>query len=146
MTPKTIQALTVRRTIAADPQRVFDAWTQPAHMVNWACPEGATLDTVRTDIRVGGSYLLKMTNPEGETYTAFGTYREVDPPHRLVYTWDWKEEAHRMGETLVTVEFIDRDGATEVVLRHEGFPSTEAREGHDQGWASCLDKLVAMFA
>jgi uncharacterized protein YndB with AHSA1/START domain len=141
----TLHSLVVRRTIAADVQRVFEAWTQPAHMVHWACPEGATLKTVQTDLRVGGSYVLEMVNQDGSPHTAFGTYREVDPPRRLVYTWDWKEEEFQVGETIVTVEFNDLDGSTEVVVTHEGFPALEAREGHEQGWSSCVDRLVALF-
>ena len=50
------------------------------------------------------------------------------------------------GETIVTVEFKDLDGSTEVVLTHELFPSSEAKAGHETGWLSCLSKLEGMFA
>lgn len=46
-----------------------------------------------------------------------------------------------MGETLVTVEFRDRGGATELVLTHEAFPNAQARDGHEQGWTSYLGRL-----
>ena len=83
---------------------------------------------------------------DGNSHTAFGTYREVEEPRRLVYTWDWREESDAMGETVVTVEFNEVDGGTEVVLVHEGFPAVEAKEGHDQGWALCLSHFEALFA
>jgi uncharacterized protein YndB with AHSA1/START domain len=57
-----------------------------------------------------------MTGAEGQWHTAFGVYREIDRPHRLVYTWDWEEDDYRVGETLVTVEFKNLGEATEVVL------------------------------
>ena len=82
---------------------------------------------------------------EGNEHNAFGTYREIDEPRRLVYTWDWREEEFRVGETVVTIDFNEVDEGTEVVLVHEGFPAAEARDGHDEGWGSCLDQLEAHF-
>ena len=145
MTVETARSLRLTRTVAAPPARVFEAWTTPEDMVHWASPEGATLEKVEVDLRVGGSYLLAMKNAEGAHWTAFGTYKEIDPPNRLVYTWDWKEKDHAMGDTLVTVEFNEVDGGTEVVLVHEGFPAEEAKDGHLQGWTSCLDRFEKLL-
>jgi len=147
MNTSTATSLRMTRLIAAAPERVFEAWTRPEHMRRWSCPEGYGLEEVRSDVRVGGAFRLQMRSPEDLTHTAYGTYRVVDPPRKLVYTWDWEEEDQRMGETLVTVEFNDApDGGTEVVLTHEGFPVEEARTGHEDGWASCLNKLEALCA
>lgn len=147
MSTTAVTALRLTRTFGAAPDRVFEAWTQPEHMKRWACPEGAQLEVVEVDLRVGGAYTLGMRTSEGLTHTAYGTYREVDVPRKLVYTWDWKEEDQRMGETLVTVLFNDApDGGTEVVLTHEGFPAEEAKAGHEEGWGSCFTKLQGMWA
>ena len=99
----------------------------------------------QVDLTIGGSYLLKMENDEGLNHTAFGVYREVDPPHRLVYTWEWEEEEHKVGETLVTVEFREHAQGTEVILIHEAFPAEEATQAHLEGWTSCLDKFERRF-
>jgi uncharacterized protein YndB with AHSA1/START domain len=139
-------SITLDRTILARPEDVFDAWTRPEHLRRWACPEGATIEDARVDLRVGGRFHIKMRGQEGETYTAFGAYRSVQPPRRLVYTWDWEEQEHQVGETLVEVEFRDHDGGTRVVLTHSGFPSQEAAGGHEQGWTSCFDKLSTLVA
>ena len=145
MTVQTIPALTMTRTIAADRARVFEAWTSKAHMERWCCPDPTAAVRVDLDVRPGGHFTMYM-DVEGGPYTAFGTYKEVDPPNRLVYTWDWKEEAHAMGvETLVTVEFTEVEGGTEVRLTHEGFPVEEARTGHSEGWNACLERLVSLF-
>ena len=48
----------------------------------------------------------------GKVYHVFGTYREVDFPRRLVYTWDLEEAEDWIGETLVTVEFLPEGEAT----------------------------------
>ena len=86
-----------------------------------------------------------MEVPDGR-FTAFGTYREVDEPNRLVYTWDWEEEDHHMGvATVVTVDFLEQGDATEVVLTHAGFPVLEAKQGHEEGWGACMANFEAMF-
>ena len=82
---------------------------------------------------------------EDNEYTAIGTYREIDAPNRIVYTWDWKEEDNRVGETLVTVEFEARGDATEVVLLHSGFAAVEAKEHHEQGWGGCMALFETLF-
>jgi hypothetical protein len=50
-----------------------------------------------------------------------------------------------MGETLVTVDFSEVEGGTEVSVLHQGFPVAEARDGHDEGWSACLTNFEALF-
>ena len=49
-------------------------------------------------------------------------------------------------ETLVTVEFARAEDGTEVRLSHEGFPTPEDREGHEEGWNICLERLVDLVS
>ena len=144
MSVKTVSAVNITRVIKADRQSVWDAWTQPEQMKQWACPAPGGLKGVTTDVRVGGAFELAM-EVDGMSHTAFGTYREVEEPSRLVYTWDWREADNAVGETVVTVEFNEVDGGTEVVLVHEGFPSTEARDAHNEGWTACLNNYEGLF-
>jgi uncharacterized protein YndB with AHSA1/START domain len=135
------RSIVVTRVVPASRERAFAAWTEPAQLRRWSSPEGVEVSDAEVDLRVGGAYRILMRGPEGQRYTAFGTYREIEPPRRLVYTWDWEEKEHAVGETLVTVDFVDRGDATEVILTHEGFPAAEAASGHEEGWASCLNRL-----
>ena len=145
-TQTTTSSLTVTRTIKASADRVFDAWTQPEHMKRWAAPEGVEVQEAQVDLTVGGRYHIRMLSNEGVEHNAVGIYREVTRPTRLVYTWSWEEKDHDVGETLVTVEFNAQGDSTEVVVLHEGFPAAEARDGHEQGWTSCLSQLAELFA
>lgn len=145
MSTETSTSLRVSRVINAAPDAVFRAWTESAQLRQWSCPEGATVADVRVDLSVGGRYQIRMRGAEGQEHTAYGIYREIDPPRRLVYTWDWEEEEYRVGETLVTVEFTDLGGKTDVVVTHELFPNTEAKASHEEGWSSCLNRLARMF-
>ena len=133
--------LEVRRTIRAPRQRVFDAWTTPEEVKRWSSPGPVEVERSEIDLRVGGAYKLYMRAPDGATHRAFGVYREVDPPKRLVYTWSWETEPDVI-DTVITVEFNDvGNGATEVVIRHAGLGTAKQRESHTQGWASILEKL-----
>ena len=133
-------ALSLRRTFQASRERVFRAWTTPEEIKRWKGPGDRTASVVEVDLRVGGAYRVHMRSPDGGEMRLVGVYREVDPPKKLVYTWSW-EANPEMGETLVTVEFLERGRATEVVLRHEFFPADEVRDQHAQGWHGSLDKL-----
>ena len=144
MSVETVGAVAIRRVVKADPQTVWDAWTQPEQMKAWSCPAPGGCKRVDSDLRVGGAFEIHMEVEEGP-HTAFGVYREIDPPNRIVYTWDWREEENAMGETLVTVEFRPVDGGTEVSVLHEGFPAAEARDGHEEGWAACMSHFEALF-
>ncbi len=142
MSTKTSTSIRLTRTLRAARETVFRAWTEPEQMKSWSAPEGFTVAEVESDLRVGGRFRISMKSPEGDPHTAVGEYREVEPPRRLVYTWDWAEEGAEMGDTLVTVEFREAGPEeTEVTLVHDLFPSQEAAENHEQGWTSCLNRL-----
>lgn len=139
--------LTVRRSYPAARERLFEAWTDPEIMRKWFSPEGLTNPAVDVDLRVGGAYRIEMLGPDGRRPVAIGTYKEVTHPERLVFTWGWEEasdEAHT-GETVVTVEFFDQDGNTEVVITHGGFATEDACTGHEQGWTSTLEGLARVI-
>lgn len=146
MDTTTDTSVQITRVIPATRDEVFRAWTEPEQMRHWACPEGAEVLDVAADLTVGGSYHIRMRVADGGVYTAFGTYREIERPSRLVYTWDWREPDHAVGETRVSVRFRDLGESTEVELVHDLFPAAEAAEGHRQGWTSCLDRLEGLFS
>lgn len=145
MSVEITSSLKLSRIINGTREDVFDAWTNPEQIKQWAAPEGITVEQSDVDLREGGEYLLLMHAPEDKIHTAFGTYKEVDRPSKLVYSWDWKEEDSQMGDTRVTVEFNAMGETTEVVITHEFFPNDEVRDGHDMGWTSCLNQLEQLF-
>jgi len=142
VTPVTPVTLRLRRTFAAPRERVFRAWTVPEEMKQWTAPGDMTTPVAEVDLRPGGRYRIHMQAPDGAvTHRLVGVYRLVDPPKKLVYTWGWENEPES-GETLVTVEFLDRGASTELVLTHELFPNDEASRKHEAGWTACFDKLA----
>jgi uncharacterized protein YndB with AHSA1/START domain len=145
MTTRTAGTLKVSRTIKADPDAVFAAWTQPEHMKHWSAPEGMDVAIAEVDLTVGGRFHIQMKNAEGGEHNARGVYREIARPFRLVYTWSW-DEYPEAGESLITVEFKAVDGGTEVTMVHSGLPTEELVKEHEGGWTSCLNRLEQLYA
>lgn len=89
---------------------------------------------------LAGGIGLRWLKKNGTLHLLRGEYQEIRPPERLVFTWSW-ENRPDYGKSLVTLEFLDNAGQTEMILTQERFPTTESRDAHNKGWVSCLDKL-----
>src|SRR5512139_748927 len=101
--------LVVRRRINAPARLVFEAWTRPELFKQWWVPKslGMSLLSCEMDTRVGGKYRLVFEHPAApQPMEFFGTYLEVAPPSRLVWTND---EGGDNGQ-VTTVTFEERDG------------------------------------
>ncbi len=133
------ESLRLTRVFAAPRDAVFRAWTEAEQMKRWFCPHVHWGVEVEVDARAGGAYRIAMHDTDsGPSHVARGTFREVRPPERLVFTWRWADDAP---QTLVTVEFRDLGGKTELTLTHEALPTAEQRQMHEHGWTCCLDRL-----
>jgi uncharacterized protein YndB with AHSA1/START domain len=139
--------LEMRRTIRTTRQKAFQAWTDPDQLKKWfAVEEGFTTPIAEVDLQVGGKYRLGMKAPgDNPILTVGGVYQEVSPPEKLVFTWRWETPDPNEPETLVTVEFVEQDGVTEVKLRHELFADIAQRDKHGEGWSGCLNHLERLF-
>ena len=142
--PDTELTLQVALTFAVSQEQVFAAWTDPESVRRWFGPRDFSNPSDEMDVRVGGAYRIAMRGPDGETFYAVGTYREVSPPERLVFSWGW-EASPDARESIVTVEFFERGGGTEVVLTHVGLADTASRDSHQDGWDGTLERLAAVL-
>jgi uncharacterized protein YndB with AHSA1/START domain len=137
--------LVVRRTIAADARRLFEAWTRPEQLRSWWGPKSVRCSAAEVDLRVGGRYRIVNEMPDGAKIVIAGAFTEVEVPRRLVYSWAITPGG---GEPeLVTVRFDPLDETrTEVVVTHERISSPRLRDGHRAGWDGCLDGLATYLA
>jgi uncharacterized protein YndB with AHSA1/START domain len=132
----------MKRTFAAPRQRVFRAWTDAAELARWFAPSADYHVVVpELDLRVGGKYRLEMHHKGGNVHRIGGTYKEIHPPEKIVFTWELASGAGPV-DTLVTIEFHDMGNSTEVILTHEQLPSLEERDKHAHGWTGCLEQLA----
>ena len=137
-------SLTLKRRLNAAPEKVYAAWTNPTHLVKWFGPDSGPVTKAETDLRVGGRYRIVFHTENGEEHTVGGVYREVEPNAKLAFTWAWITMPER--ESFVTIS-IKPDGAGSILtLIHEQFADEAARDGHQEGWSGCLDKLERMLA
>jgi len=139
----TSTALVLRRTYDAPRERVFAAWTQPDIIRRWMGPVAGTVAEIVFEARAGAPYRIVMLAADGERFVARGTVRELRAPERLAMTWQWEDDDGNLegNETILSLDFHDRGGKTELVLTHENFTGEEQRARHEQGWAAILDKL-----
>jgi len=136
-------SLTLRRRINASPAKVYAAWTQPSNLMRWMNPYDRVCIHAEADVRVGGRYRVVMRAPDGAEEEVSGTYLEVVPDARLVFTWAWRGTPGR--ESRVTVMLREEGRATELTLKHDRFFDEAARDDHRGGWSSALDHLVEQF-
>ena len=139
--------LEMHRTIRASREKAFDAWTDPGQLRQWfAVAEGFTTPIAEVDLKVGGKYRLGMKAPgDSPLLIVGGVYQEILPPEKLVFTWRWESANPDEPETLVTVEFYEHEGVTEIILKHEHFKDGMQRDKHGKGWVGCLDQLERLL-
>ena len=136
-------SLNQTRFIRAPIGKVFDAFATQAGLASWMGSRGTSLRGVAADPRVGGAWRIEMVARDGSQFVVGGQFRQLERPHCVVYTWQWEGEKSPMPnvETLIEVNLSEKDGGTELHMKHSGFPVGIARDGHDQGWKSTLNRL-----
>lgn len=133
-------SLTLRRHYRATADKVWRAGTDPQALKHWFGPdEIVAVPIAEIDLRVGGRFRMAMLAADGETHDVSGTYLEVEPQRKLVFSWAWRSTPEL--ESRVTVRIEPDDQGCELVLLHEQFFDEAAREGHTHGWSGALAKL-----
>ena len=136
-------SLTLKRRLKAPPEKVFEAWTQPAQMMRWWGGNNEATRTAETDLRVGGRFHVGFKGDTGEQHDVSGTYKEVVPNRKLVFSWAWRSTPER--ESQVTIDIKpDSDGSI-LTLTHEQFFNQKACDDHKVGWGFGLDQLEKLF-
>jgi uncharacterized protein YndB with AHSA1/START domain len=138
--------LHLEKVLQAPRERVFAACVESEKLAEWWGPAGFTAPGVDLDVRAGGRYRITMQPPDGEAFHLSGKYSEVDPPRRLVYTFEWEEPDPDDQETVVKLSFLDDHEGTKLVFDQGPF-ATDARYAlHEAGWTETLERLVQFLA
>ncbi len=136
-------SLTLIRRIRARPETVFAALTRPEGIAQWWGPDDGPVLRAETDVRVGGAFRVRFAMLDGSEHESFGTYLEVDPPHRLVMTWQWTHLEHV--ESRIEIDLRAIAEGTELTFTHARLPDDESRDSHAEGWTGALNKLERLF-
>jgi uncharacterized protein YndB with AHSA1/START domain len=134
----------ITRLFNASRERIFEALTEPAHVRKWwgALGEGYSVTVCEIDLRVGGGWRFVNRHPKGEV-AFYGTYREISPPARLVYTEIFAD--YPDAESLVT-NVLSVDGGKTRLTATSQYPSLEVRDivlgsGMEYGAAKSYDRV-----
>jgi uncharacterized protein (TIGR03086 family) len=123
--------ISFERIIDATPDEAFALFTEPERLRRWQAISAAV------DLRVGGEYRLTVT----PGHVACGTYTEVEPGKRIVYTWGWLDSDDvAPGSTTIRVDLEPAGDKTLVRLTHEGLTPDQAAR-HTEGWTHYMDRL-----
>jgi uncharacterized protein YndB with AHSA1/START domain len=126
--------ISIEAKIDAPVEKVWQAWTQPEHIVRW---NNASDDwhspRAENDVRKGGKFNIRMESKDGKHGFDFaGVYDEVEPKKRIEYT---------MGDgRKVQVYFSEVDNSTHVMETFEA-ENTHSIEMQRGGWQSILDNF-----
>jgi uncharacterized protein YndB with AHSA1/START domain len=125
--------------IAAPSDVVFDFLVKPELLTRW-------LGLSSTSAPKPGD-ALSVGFPESR-YVARGIYKEISPPHRVVFTWGWDGQTDfPPGVSTVEIELVPEKGGTLVRLRHTGLPETApdpfSPKAHQERWRRYLSRLAA---
>jgi uncharacterized protein YndB with AHSA1/START domain len=154
------RGFTLKRMLNAPRNLVFQAWTDPAHLLWFFNPTMPTPpEPIEVDLRVGGAWRIKMVHNEKLQYFTGGIYREIVPGEKLVFIWGavdgWPtiDPDHPDDSPVVTITFNEVGGKTEMIFQvalSEQMSDERVREwlatGMRDGWSETIDRVVTHFA
>ncbi|MBD2355427.1 SRPBCC domain-containing protein [Tolypothrix sp. FACHB-123] len=149
----------ITRIFNAPRELVFQAWTDPKHIVQWWGPKGFTTRVTELDLRPGGQSRYVMVGPDGTEYPVKGVFYEIVPPERIVSSDEFDEGFEQLinGDLpqgiVMTVMFEDLEGKTKLTLQIRHATESDRRKHEEMGvvagWNStfdCLDEFLAKQA
>ena len=146
--------IVITRVFDAPRELVWQAWTDPRHVVHWWGPTGFTTTIEKMDVRPGGVWKHVMHGPDGTDYPNSSVFKEVVKPERIVFshgggkaggpgvhfTATWTFEALSGNKTRVTIHMVfDSAMDRETVVREYG-----AIEGGNQTLGRLAEYLTKM--
>jgi uncharacterized protein YndB with AHSA1/START domain len=144
--------LVLTRLIAASPDKVYRAWTEPELLKQWFAPAPLTTPVAELGVRPGGAKLVVMRTPDGTEMPCRGVYLEVVENEKLVFTDAYTSAWEPSGKPFMTVvlSFQNEDGKTRYTARVRHWTG-EDRETHEKmgfhtGWGQCADQLAAVVS
>ena len=148
------ETLEVRHQYKATPEQVFAAWANPEALSQWFGPHSHKCSVEQWDMREGGEYRMRMIPVAEDTEcggdssqdsVCAGQFVQIIESRTIAMTFSWIENGSDIGETLLTVEFFEKENGTELVLTHERLPDPEVAEMHKGGWmgtVECLEQYL----
>ena len=129
--------LALDRHFAATPAFTFALWSTPSLLTAWWGPEGHHLTTCEADVRPGGTWRFNMER-DGQPHWIHGTYHEVVPDQRLMFSYRFPEFGV---QSVISLTFTPEGQGTRMHFLQTGFPDAGQHAGHMGGWLSSFSIL-----
>jgi uncharacterized protein YndB with AHSA1/START domain len=137
----------IRRHLASTPEKVFAAFADAKIVSRWLTPSAdVKLTVLEFDFRVGGRYRFAYHIPTGQVMTVNGMYRVIEPPSKIIFSWNIEPPHDHAGLLSEVMIGIAPDGqGSELHIRHERLTAAGAVERHREGWHGAVDQLVLLL-
>jgi uncharacterized protein YndB with AHSA1/START domain len=144
--PQRGMRLRLEKVFTVPPERLFAVFVDAEQLPQWYGPVGFTALGLRFDAVEGGNYRLAMQPPEGDAFHIRGTFRTVEDPRHLAFTFVYEEPDPDDQETLVSVTFEPVEQGTNVVVEQSSFKTAARCALHRDGWTDSLERLEQALA
>jgi uncharacterized protein YndB with AHSA1/START domain len=140
------RVLTIKKTFNVPVEVVWEAWTQPEHIVKWWAPKGMSINVVKHDFKVGGTWKYTMPMPDGNEFTSEGVYSEIIKLKKIVTSANFRP----MTEGVEMRSLFEKDGdkthfTFSVVHPTEEYRIQQEKMGFYNGWGSALTRLESVL-
>jgi uncharacterized protein YndB with AHSA1/START domain len=139
--PSSGTQLHLEKDLVVPPERVFGAFVDAEHFRRWWGPAGFSVPRLKFDPVEGTDYRISMQPPAGDVFHIRGTFRAVEAPRRLVFSFIYEEPDPDDKETLVELTFEPTGSGTRITLDQGPFKTAARKELHRDGWTDTLEQL-----
>jgi len=140
------RVLTLKRTFNVPRLTVWEAWTDPRHIVQWWAPKGMKITVLSHEFKVGGKWKYTMPMPDGSEFISEGVYSEIIIPEKIVTSANFRPMTE--GVT-IHVLFEEKDGKTHltfsVIHPTEEYCRQQEKMGFYNGWGSAFERLEGIL-
>src|SRR2546423_13774429 len=141
------RTLTLKKVFNAPVRLVWEAWTNPEHVIQWWAPKGMKINVTEHDFKVGGKWKYLMPMPDGSSFISEGQYLEIVPYKKIVTTADFKPMTEGVELHVLFEEDGDKTNFTfSVVHATEEYCKQQEKMGFYNGWGSSFDRLETLVS
>lgn len=144
MTDTTRSIVRCQKTFHHPVGKVFEAFLNPAILCNWYGPRNTKVGAMQVEPSVGGKFDIELISERFGSLWTRGFFKEISPNKKLVYTFIFDPDITSAGDSVVTVDFLERPNGTEVIVL-QVLEKVIDPTGRTQGWIDLLDKLEELL-
>lgn len=140
------RTVTIERVFNAPIDLVWEAWTNPEHIIKWWNPKGSETIIEMHEFKVGGAWKYSMLMPNGQPFIAEGKYIEIEHHQKICSKADFKPMTQGVEIQSLFKAMGDKTGFVfNVVHPTEEYKLRQERMGIQNGWGSVFNRLEELL-